>query len=131
MSDDSREPTTDQWRTFFAAERTLLAWIRTGLALMGFGFLVERFGLFLAQIAAFRQEARPPQSTSSAWFGVTLVLLGTAVFVVAAHRHRRALRRIAPATDLARLSSSASPLVLAICLAAFGVALAIYLLMLA
>ena len=31
---------------YLAAERTLLAWIRTGLALMGFGFVVARFGLF-------------------------------------------------------------------------------------
>ncbi len=31
----------------FAAERTLLAWIRTGLALMGFGFVVARFDRFL------------------------------------------------------------------------------------
>lgn len=33
-------------RVFFAAERTLLAWIRTGLTVMAFGFLVARFGLF-------------------------------------------------------------------------------------
>ena len=31
---------------YLAAERTFLAWIRTGLALMGFGFVVARFGLF-------------------------------------------------------------------------------------
>jgi putative membrane protein len=35
---------------YLAAERTLLAWIRTGLALMGFGFVVARFGLFLQQV---------------------------------------------------------------------------------
>ncbi len=35
---------------YLAAERTLLAWIRTGLALMGFGFIVARFGLFLKQL---------------------------------------------------------------------------------
>jgi len=35
---------------YLAAERTLLAWIRTGLALMGFGFVVARFGLFLQQL---------------------------------------------------------------------------------
>lgn len=131
MTDSPREPTTDQWRTFFAAERTLLAWVRTGLALMGFGFLVERFGLFLQQLAALRNEAPPPQTSGSAWFGVTLVLLGTAVLIVAAYRHRASLKRIAPETDLSQFSASASPLSLTLALSAFGVALAVYLLRLA
>jgi uncharacterized membrane protein YidH (DUF202 family) len=34
-------------RMYLAAERTFLAWIRTGLALMGLGFIAARFGLFL------------------------------------------------------------------------------------
>ena len=37
-------------RVFFAAERTLLAWVRTGLGVMALGFVVERFGLFLALV---------------------------------------------------------------------------------
>jgi putative membrane protein len=41
---------TNDPRVLFAAERTFLAWIRTGLALMGFGFVVARFGIFLQQI---------------------------------------------------------------------------------
>jgi hypothetical protein len=38
-------------RIYMAAERTFLAWIRTGIAFMGFGFVVARFGLFLREIA--------------------------------------------------------------------------------
>ena len=45
------EPPDDP-RVPLAAERTLLAWVRTGLALMGFGFVVARFGLFLHELAA-------------------------------------------------------------------------------
>lgn len=37
-------------RDYLAAERTFLAWIRTGLALMGFGFVVARFGIFLQEL---------------------------------------------------------------------------------
>ena len=43
----------DDPRTYFAEERTFLAWIRTGLGLMGVGFAVARFGLFLRQ---FQEE---------------------------------------------------------------------------
>ncbi len=48
---------------YFAAERTLLAWVRTGLAMMGFGFVVARFGLFLRELALVRGHA-VEQSTS-------------------------------------------------------------------
>ena len=41
-------------RIYFAAERTTLAWVRTGLAMMGFGFVVARFGLFLRELAVVR-----------------------------------------------------------------------------
>jgi putative membrane protein len=42
---------------YLAAERTLLAWIRTGLALMGFGFVVARFELFQQQIQALQRSS--------------------------------------------------------------------------
>src|SRR5580693_8496547 len=59
-------------RVRLAAERTLLAWIRTGLAMMGFGFVVARFGLFLQEMAAVEHMTlhRPPGL--SHWLGVGL-----------------------------------------------------------
>ena len=60
--------TSNDPRVRYAIERTLLAWVRTGLALMGFGFVVARFGLFLHEIEAVRQNAMPKVSTGlSLW----------------------------------------------------------------
>ena len=47
----SQKPSDDP-RVYFATERTFLAWIRTGLGLMGVGFAVSRFGLFLREFSA-------------------------------------------------------------------------------
>jgi putative membrane protein len=86
---DLRDP-----RVYFAAERTLLAWVRTGLAMMGFGFVVARFGLFLRELAAVR-DVSPQHSTGlSLWVGTTLVILGVAVNVAAAVKHWYTVRRL-------------------------------------
>jgi putative membrane protein len=52
-------------RVFFAAERTLLAWIRTGLTIMGFGFVVARFGLFLDLLDARRMPSTAAAASAS------------------------------------------------------------------
>jgi putative membrane protein len=80
-------------RVGLAAERTLLAWVRTGLAMMGFGFVVARFGLFLNEVAAPHTQPRPLTGLSL-WFGATLVVLGVVVNVMAAVQHIRLLRRL-------------------------------------
>lgn len=81
-------------RVRFAAERTLLAWIRTGLALMGFGFVVARFGLFLREIAVVHPGGPPHTSGSSLWIGTGLVFLGIAVVLSAAWQHWHLLQRL-------------------------------------
>lgn len=70
-----------------AAERTLLAWIRTGLALMGFGFVVARFGLFLHELASVRGDSATGHGWSQ-WIGVGLVAMGVWVLLVSALRYR-------------------------------------------
>jgi putative membrane protein len=112
-------------RTRFAAERTLLAWVRTGLAMMGFGFVVARFGLFLRELAA--AEGRVPQQGGwSMWFGVGLVMLGVAVTVLAAVEYRAVIRRI-DRGDPYRPPGWSMGLVTAILLAVLGVAMVGYL----
>jgi putative membrane protein len=80
-------------RVRFAAERTLLAWIRTGLALMGFGFVVARFGLFLREVAAIH-EAAPQSHGWSSVIGIVLVVLGIAVTLLAASEHWGVIQRL-------------------------------------
>lgn len=82
-------------RVPLAAERTLLAWVRTGLALMGFGFVVARFGLFLHEMAATRQPTPPATSSGlSLWIGGALIALGVVVNLMAALQHIRLLQRL-------------------------------------
>lgn len=80
-------------RIIFAAERTFLAWLRTGLALMGLGFVVARFGILLHELAPATETA--PPAGSSRWFGVTLIALGIALTAGSAAQHVSVLRRLA------------------------------------
>ena len=83
----------DDPRIYFAAERTFLAWLRTGLALMGFGFVVARFGLFLREVA-FASGRDVPASGSSRWFGIGLLVLGVLVTALAFVEHVVTVRRM-------------------------------------
>jgi|SRR3990172_84111 len=77
-------------RVFFAAERTLLAWNRTSLTLMAFGFVIERFGLFIHIMKpAICQECI--EKEISFIIGIAFVLLGAFVSVLAAFQYKRVL----------------------------------------
>ena len=111
---------------YLAAERTFLAWIRTGLALMGFGFVVARFGIFL-QALQMNQSNMPSRPYGpSFWFGTALIVLGVTVNIVSAQRHVRLVRELnRGGSDFNRPSSLA--IGVAVILALFGAAMAIYL----
>ncbi|MBX9681699.1 MAG: DUF202 domain-containing protein [Gemmataceae bacterium] len=94
MQSDLKPIPGDDARTRFAAERTLLAWIRTGIALMGFGFVVARFGLFLRELAIAAHESPPYSTGFSLWIGTALVLIGVGVSILSALEHRRFLHHV-------------------------------------
>jgi putative membrane protein len=73
-----------------ANERTMLAWVRTGIALMAFGFAIARFGVFLRQVAAIGSvPLRGSTSLGSAWIGAALVALGMIANLLATVRYGR------------------------------------------
>jgi putative membrane protein len=81
-------------RVLFAAERTLLAWQRSAIALMGFGFVIERFGLFLQMET--HQPVLGAQRNFSLVLGVAMMLLGVAVALVSARQFRQVLKNLDP-----------------------------------
>jgi putative membrane protein len=89
-------------RVFFAAERTLLAWLRTGLTVMALGFVIARFGLFLQLLSLQSPGARTHGATAlSAGLGIAFVLAGTLASLVATIQHRRFIATL-PLADLPR-----------------------------
>jgi putative membrane protein len=117
----------DDPRTYFAAERTFLAWIRTGLGLMGVGFALARFGLFLREFQV-RQPAGPHSTGLSVYSGVGLVALGVIVNVSAVVGHIRTVGELRSGAWTPGISRNA--VILALVLAVFGVGVGIYLLLL-
>jgi inner membrane protein YidH len=86
--------TSSDPRVFFAAVQALLAWQRSGLALMAFGFVIERFSLFLSLL-----RIAPNSSTRqflSLLVGVLLILLGSAVELASNVVFRRFVRGLPP-----------------------------------
>ena len=81
-------------RVFFAAERTLLAWTRTSLTLMAFGFVIERFGLFVHMLMP--KEGEVLQRDGTFWAGIVLILLGAIVAVLSVVQFRGVLRTLRP-----------------------------------
>jgi putative membrane protein len=111
-------------RVYFAAERTMLAWLRTGIAVIGVGFIVARFGLFLRMM---RNESATPPPGASTLLGVGFVLLGATGIAFAAWQFAHFLKTLSasdrPAGYWMTMATWYSAVV-----AVLGLALAAYLL---
>ncbi len=95
-----REPANR--RVHMANERTFLAWVRTSIAIMAFGFVVERFAIFMNQLSAIlcgggaggAQQAGAVPSWKTSWVGLCLVGLGALMGVLAFVRYKKTERQI-------------------------------------
>jgi len=127
MKTGSEGTAKDDPRVYFAAERTFLAWIRTGLSMMGFGFVVARFGLFLREMQS--QSGAVAQSPRfSLWFGTALVFLGVGVNLAAIFQHRHAIHQLR-ANNWQMDNPSRLGTAIALLLACAGIVVAFYLIL--
>ena len=77
-------------REHLANERTFLAWIRTSIALMGFGFVIVKFAVFVRQVGLMVKEPLPPLPRGyAAEIGVGMVVFGAVVAVIAYFHFRK------------------------------------------
>ena len=119
-------PTTSKKVTdHLANQRTFLAWIRTGLATITFGFVVERFGLLLRELGLKNTSSASTSAIHySAIIGVSLVILGVIMMIVALFSFLRIRRSI----DEEKFHPQATfEVALTILASLIGVLLAIYL----
>lgn len=122
MAIDNNDP-----RIFFAAERTLLAWLRTGLTIIAVGFLVSRFGLFVKIFAVQVPSLAHYASTLlSASLGVSFVVIGSLAIATAAFQHHRYISSLSEASLPVSYSSKLA-VTLSFFIALLGLILAAYL----
>ena len=113
-------------RVYFAAERTFLDWVRTGIALMGFGFVVARFGLFLRELQASQHTIMQSPPRFSLWIGIALVLIGVFVNLSAMVRQGKLIDQLKRGEWDIRHQSRIG-VGISITLACLGIAMALYL----
>ena len=113
-------------KDYLSAERTFLAWIRTGIALMGFGFVVARFGLFLQEIQSVKPHPVVQSHGLSLWFGTGLIVIGVIVNLFSAWHHIRLVREL-DRGEPAHSRPSMEAILVVLILSLVGLAMAVYL----
>jgi uncharacterized membrane protein YidH (DUF202 family) len=99
MPENNKYKKVSDRRVHMANERTFLAWIRTSIGIMAFGFVVEKFALFIKKLSYFLgkadiQGAAPSSIGYSSIFGIVLVAMGALMGVLAFIRYKKVEREI-------------------------------------
>ena len=115
-------------RVFFAAERTLLAWVRSGITVMALGFVVAKFGMFLTLLSASSPTLSQLHQNNglSNVFGIVLVIIGAAITLGAQLNHHLYVKTLPP-QDVPKLAITWFASLLTVSIAFVGVLLATYL----
>ncbi|MGZ8366108.1 MAG: YidH family protein [Nitrospira sp.] len=128
MEGNGHRESPEDPRIRLAGERTLLAWIRTGLALMGLGFVVARFDQYLREIGDGGSTASSAFPGLLLWLGSALVILGVAVNVLASLEHFHFLRHLDKGEPY-RARQWSLGIAVSVLLATLGIGLVTYLLL--
>jgi uncharacterized membrane protein YidH (DUF202 family) len=98
-SEKSKPKGAPDLRVHMANERTFLAWVRTSIGIMAFGFVVEKFALFMKRLPFLLGESKthsPPLTSFgySTFFGIVLVAMGALMGLLAFVRYKKVEREI-------------------------------------
>jgi putative membrane protein len=110
-----------------ANERTYLAWVRTALAFMAFGLLVERFDLFVRSLPQLADAQGAALSTFSRAGGLFLILLGVVVLAISSHRYLH-FKSLISSDERRNFRSSRTDLALIVIVAVIGILMTAYVL---
>jgi putative membrane protein len=109
-------------RTRMSVERTLMSWMRTAVALIGFGFTIVQF---FERFNSMDGVAAAMQPAASRYFGLALILAGIGALLISLWQYRTMLRYLksgpfAPLTGVEGLNHSTPTVAAALVLAAIG-----------
>ncbi len=123
MTDFKENTTNDKSREFQANERTFLAWIRTSIALMGFGFVIAKFNLFLKQLSFVLEAEDFSAKPHGTIVGMIMVAIGLIMAIFAYIQFKKNANQLA---SNAYAPSSKLPLLLTLIIAVGGAFLIVY-----
>lgn len=89
MANSEGKNSIERSREHLANERTFLAWIRTSIALMGFGFVIVKFSLFLKQLTLLLETRGLSSKGYSSIVGVVMVAIGIIITILAFLQYKK------------------------------------------